>query len=177
MWKLTPSSNKAFTLVELLIVIVIVSITYYFAISTIKFSTKKTVDIDNIKSMLLKYNFNDTISLKCIEDGKKCYIVVDGKISSDTIDNLFKTKPIVYYYDTNFKQKEFDDLELNDLDSYEVCFEYNINRYRKSEDMIVEANDKVYIFNSIYDKPIVVNYLDDVSEYFSSIKDEVKDAF
>ena len=106
-----------------------------------------------------------------------CYIFVDGVQEEKSIENLFSHKPTVYIYDKALDTVEFADLEFEKLESYEVCFEYSIDKYQKSKDMIVEVEDKVYIFNSIDRKPTVIEYLSDVSIYFEDKQEEVKDAF
>ena len=93
------------------------------------------------------------------------------------MSNLFKNKPIVYEYTKNLNIIYFKDIELNHLDRYEVCFKYNINKYNKSKDMIVEINNKFYIFNSIHNQPILVQNTSDIYDYFYNLDQEVKDAF
>ena len=146
---------------------ILISIVYYFAISTFKVNkTVNNVSLYNLNETLLKYSFNDSISLKCIEDGKLCHIVIDGDVIEDTIENLFEEKPTVYTYNKNLNVIEYEDLEIKQFENYEVCFEYNINKYQKSNDMIVEVGEKVYIFNSIHNKPTTIEYLSDIGIYF-----------
>ena len=157
---------------------ILISVVYYFAITTFKVNKNiNNVSLYNIKETLLKYSFNESISLKCIEDGKICRIVVDGDVIEDTIENLFEEKPTVYSYDKNLDVIEYEDLEIKQFENYEVCFTYTINKYQKSNDMIVEVKDKVYIFNSIHNKPTNIEYLSDIGIYFDDKLQEVKDAF
>ncbi|MCK5293960.1 MAG: prepilin-type N-terminal cleavage/methylation domain-containing protein [Arcobacteraceae bacterium] len=172
--------KQAFTLIEIIIVVIIIGIVYYFSLSNLNVNSlvkRDNVVLINIKQKLLKYDFNDNVTLKCIKDGKLCYIFVDGVQEEKSIENLFKQKPTVYTYDKNLDLIEFEDLEFERLESYEVCFEYSINKYQKSKDMVVEVDDKVYIFNSIDKKPTIIEYLSDVSIYFEDKENEVKDAF
>ena len=53
----------------------------------------------------------------------------------------------MYSYNKQLDMLEFADLEMEKLESFEVCFEYSIDKYLKSSDIIVQTNDKVYIFN------------------------------
>jgi len=161
---------------EIMLVVAIISLAYYFTIDNFKFKaiTKESfVNIHNLKSYLLKYNKD--VKIICINDGKKCFIK-DSNTTIGEINNLFKTKPIVYEYNKDLKEIIFKDLELEQLDRYEVCFEYSINKYKKSDDMIVEIDNKVYIFNSIYKTPIKLDSLSEVYDYFEDSKQELKDA-
>jgi len=180
MSKIDYKSRFAFTLIELIIVIIILGIVSYLTLSKMdnfKQHSKKNISLININNILSKYHFKDNISLKCIDDGSLCYIYVDNKLIKTTIKDLFKTKPTVYKYDKDLDTIEYPDLKLKDLDRYEVCFEYTIDKYQKSKDFIVQTDDKIYIFNSIKKQPIVIPYLSDVSDYFDDKKEELKDAF
>ena len=161
-----------------MIVMILISVVYYFTISTFKVNKNvNNTTLFNIKEKLLKYNFQDEISLKCIEEGKECRIVIDGEVTKDTVSNLFLQKPTVYTYDKNLDVIEYIDLEIKQFETYEVCFEYTINKNQKSNDMIVEVGQKVYIFNSIHNKPTTIEYLSDIGIYFDDKLQEVKDAF
>jgi prepilin-type N-terminal cleavage/methylation domain-containing protein len=174
------SFKRAFTLVEIVIVVIIISIVYYFSISNFNVKLSKPQDnlsLINLKNHLLKYEFQDNITIKCVDNGKLCYILIDGAITKHQIKDLFKIRPEVYSYNKQLDMLEFADLEMEKLESFEVCFEYSIDKYLKSSDIIVQTNDKVYIFNSIHNKPIVLDYLSDVDVYFDDKQQELKDAF
>jgi protein associated with RNAse G/E len=102
-------------------------------------------------------------------------LYIDNHLNDEIVD-LFDEKPTVYSYDTDLDIISFSDIELKKLDTYEVCFEYNINKYKKAQDMIVETKGKVYMFNSFYDKAIEFEYLSDIREYFDEIQEELRDA-
>lgn len=72
---------------------------------------------------------------------------------------------------------EYEDIELNKLDRYEVCFEYKINKYKKITDSIVQVDDRVYIYNSFNPQAITLDYLSDVLIYFEDKEEELRDAF
>ncbi len=173
------SYKSSFTLIEIILVVFIISIVYGIFISNInkKVTHINNITLQNLKTNLQKLSLGNKIEIKCINNGELCYIFIDDKLQKQTIKNLFKTKPIVYNYDDKLDIKEFARLNLEKFESYDVCFEYKIDKYQKSDDMIVEANNKVYIFNSIKQNPIVVDDLASVSDYFDAKKQELKDAF
>lgn len=151
---------------------------YFFTLSNFKFdvNTKKVLTLQNIPKYLKKYDFEESLSLKCIDDGEKCFLYTDeNKI--EVINNLFKEKPVVYTYDNDLDIIYYDDIEEQDMQRYEVCFEYNINKYKKPKDIIVEVGQKVYIFDSFTNEVKTLEYISDVREYFDKQKQEVKDAF
>ena len=173
-------TKPSFTLIEIILVIFIILSVYYLAVTNFTLldkNKKENISLINIKSLLLKYQYKDSVELKCIEDGKRCLVFVDGIFYEELKEQLFNERPEVYTYDKKLDMVEYKDLELEKLERFEVVFEYLIDKYNKTRDMIVKSNNKVYIFNSINKKPIVVEYLSDVNDYFDDKISEVKDAF
>ena len=173
-------TKPSFTLIEIILVIFIILSVYYLAVTNFTLldkNKKENISLINIKSLLLKYQYKDSVELKCIEDGKRCLVFVDGIFYEELKEQLFNEQPEVYTYDKNLDMVEYKELELEKLERFEVVFEYLIDKYNKTRDMIVKSNNKVYIFNSINKKPIVVDYLSDVNDYFDDKISEVKDAF
>jgi prepilin-type N-terminal cleavage/methylation domain-containing protein len=169
----------AFTLVELLIVIVIMGVVYSLVAPNLNIKSYVEQDVLNFKNIhnfLTKYSYESKITLKCTnEDG--CFIVSDGSIVEQIENKLFKGEPVVYHYHKNLDVKEFSRLELENLESYDVVFEYEINKDGISKDMIVEVDEKVYIFNSFKNQVIDMNYTSDIADYFDKKDEKVRDAF
>lgn len=174
--------KNAFTLVELIIVVLLLFTTmYFFVFSNSNFDVKKRDNIfslDSLKENLLKIDFNENISLVCIEDNFDCFIEIDGKIKKDTkITNVFNTKPEVYEFNANQIQVDFVAIKIDDID-YDVVFKYEINRDFKVKELILDTlEDKVYVYNSIYNKAKVYESISDAFEVFEKNKLEVRDAF
>ena len=159
----------------------IISLVYSLTLSNFKFSNtlKSTkVSLENLPLYLSKYNdkFLDNLQLICLNDGKKCILKLDGQ-TVEEVSDLFNEKPTVFQYNKDLQIINYDDIEIRHLDRYEVCFKYEINKYKKSKDMIVESNNKIYIFNSMYKKAIVLESTVDVYDYFDELNNEVRDAF
>jgi len=166
---------------EILLVVFIISLVYSLTLSNFKFSNtlKSTkVSLENLPLYLSKYNdkFLDNLQLICLNDGKKCILKLDGQ-TVEEVSDLFNEKPTVFQYNKDLQIINYDDIEIRHLDRYEVCFKYEINKYKKSKDMIVESNNKIYIFNSMYKKAIVLESTVDVYDYFDELNNEVRDAF
>lgn len=174
--------KKAFTLIELIIVIVIVSATYFLVFSTNSFNTQtnnKKISLENLKvSLLNTYEFSQKLEFLCIDDSFDCYIKIDGLVSEEKIvSKFFSQKPEVYEYEERQTLKEFDEIRVNEVD-YDVVFNFSINDDFKTNEFILDTlEDKVYVFNSIYDKPSTYDSLSDAFEIFNKNIVEVKDAF
>ena len=177
------NQKKAFTLFELMIVVLLVSIMYYFALSNnfigLNQNVKKT-SLENLKSYLLSFEFEKTVAIKCVDDEEfTCLVFVDGEIVKDlVVENLFKDKPDVYEYTSEQNRIEFNDLRFFDThEDFNVVFEYGINEDMKSEDLVVDTGEAVYVLNSLYLKPLKYKYLHEVLDGFEDRLSEVKDAF
>jgi len=170
---------NAFTLFELLIVISLISVFYFFVVSNIniKKQTYDNLKLETLKTFMLSQDFEENAVLKCIEDGKKCLLFTDNKQTDIVVEDLFESRPEVYKYSDALDRIFFQDLELEELETYEVCFEYKVNRDGKSDEMIVDTGDNVFIFNAIKNKAEVIKYLNDIPNYFDEKIQEVKDAF
>jgi prepilin-type N-terminal cleavage/methylation domain-containing protein len=172
--------KKAFTLFEIMITIILISILYIFAINNFSKGLsfgQNNINFENLKTKLISYEFDDKITIKCIEDDFSCFVFVDDQIQDSKIKPFFKDIPTIYNYSKDLERIELLDLELEQLQNYNVVFEYSCTKEQRCDEMIVEMPNKIYIFNDIHKGPIVVQNLSDVDEYFESKIREVKDAF
>jgi prepilin-type N-terminal cleavage/methylation domain-containing protein len=174
--------RKAFTLIELIIVIILISISYYLIFSSSNFKIENennNVSLKNIKKYLIKnFEFENELSIVCIDENLVCYIKIDGIVNEDIkIENLFQNKPNVYEYK---KEEEIIDYESIDIDniSQDVFFELKINNDYKTNELVVDTiNEKVYLFNSIFNEVKIYSSLQEVFETFNTNQLEVQDAF
>jgi len=160
-------------------VVFIISLVYSLTLNNFKFSSSiksSSITLEDLPLYLDKYTFSDKLELICLDDAKKCILKIDGNIR-ENIDGLFSEKPIVYEYNKDLNIIYYDDIELKQLDRYEVSFKYTINKYKKASDIIVEVNNKIYIFNSMYKKALILESSVDVYDYFDNVNKELKDAF
>lgn len=173
--------KKAFTLIELLLVISLISIFSFLIInsSSFKVEDKKEFSLIDLKEFLLKnYKFEDEISFVCIEDNLECFISIDKKIDEkQKIKGLFSSIPDVYKYDSEQIKVDFSSVRIDDID-FDVFFKYTINSdFKNSEYILDTLNDKVYVFNSLYKRALEFDSLNDVYDNFEKKIEEVKDAF
>lgn len=185
MWQLNMGLirvKKAFTLIELIIVIVLISTTYFLVFSNDSFNVKKNeriLDLFNLKEYLLNnFEFERELSFLCIEDDFSCYIKKDGILDKDfKVTNFFKTKPYIYEYNSDERKVELEELRVDNA-NYNVIFELKINSDYKTNEFIADTLDSgVFVFNSIFTKPKIYKSLNESFEVFNINKTKVKDAF
>lgn len=169
--------KKGFTLFELIIVIILFSITIGFiSINTnLLTSTDKQNTFLNIKQTLLNHQYEKSISIKCTYE-KGCFLFIDEELSEKKVELEIEDDIEAYTYNDKFEKIEFKDIEPKELESYNVLFELTLNRDRKHKDMIIRNDDRIYLFNNLYKIPLVFDSLSDVSDYFYKLKDEVRDS-
>jgi prepilin-type N-terminal cleavage/methylation domain-containing protein len=174
-------NKKAFTLFELLIGISLISIIYMFAINSFSNNSKlsdEKISLDNLKQFLLKQEFNNNIKLQCIDEDFTCFVSIDKELQENKTNPLFEKKPTIYNYTQRPETIEFKSLELENLDSFDIIFEFECKRDGKCDELVVETQENgVYIFNNIHKKPFKIGFINDIDLYFQNKIDEVKDAF
>lgn len=165
--------KKGFTLFELFIVIVISSIAFGFiAVKFDLITSSKDITLKTIKQHLLTYEFETSISLKCTDE-EKCFLYIDDSLQNIDIKLDIPQDIEVYKYNNNMERLEFKDIEIKELERYNVVFSLTIDSDKKHKDMIVLNNHKLYIFNSIYKEPIILDSFSDLNDYFYKLKNEV----
>ncbi len=173
--------KKSFTLIELIIVILLISIVYFLAFSSFSVKNEKEykVDLENLKEFMFKnFTYEKNLSLVCIEDeSKDCYIFIDDKMDKDIkISNLFTQIPDVYNYNKDLTRYDFTKIRLDDIE-YEPFFELKIDSDKKHKDIVLDTlNEKVYLFSSISKNAELFNNTNEVIDKFSENEIEVKDA-
>lgn len=173
--------KKAFTLIELIVVILIVGLTYSLIFSSNSFNFKKEekVELSNLKQFLLEnFSFEKELSFICIEDNFTCYVKIDNDLLKGfEIKNFFNTKPNIYEYNRDKKEIEFKDLRVDNFD-YKVIFQLKVDSDYKTNQFVLDAVDNnVYVFNPIFTKPKIYKSLDEVFKTFTQNIIEVQNAF
>ena len=174
--------KKGFTLIELIIVIILISTTYFLVFSNTNFhirTDEKRLDLSNLKDYLIKnFEFEKDVSFLCIEEKFSCFVKVDGKINKDfKVLNFFKRVPDVYEYSESEKRVNFKELRVDNM-NYNVIFELKINTDYKTNEFIIDTKENnVFVFNSIFTNPKIYKSLYESMNIFKINQNEVKDAF
>ena len=182
MTKNSIQDKKAFTLIEVIIVIIITLLLYTLLWSNKDLEIKQEkvqISLLNLKNYLIKnFNFEKEIVFSCIEGSFNCYLKIDNKLQEDfLVEHFFVSKPNIYEYNKYKKELIFDDLKVNNF-TYKVVFELKINQDYKMDEFIIDTLDgKVYLFNSIYQEPIIFKDFEEIVNNIEENKREVKNAF
>jgi prepilin-type N-terminal cleavage/methylation domain-containing protein len=169
---------RAFTLFELMVVIFIISIVYFFTLSNFSFTSteKRDSTLSELKSFLKSHEYSSDVSMRCFEECQECFVYVDGK-KEKRIDSLFGKDPKFYHYSKDLLELEFPRYKIDDIEEIDVCFEFTLRRGYLTKEMIVQSGKKLYLFNNIYQKPLVLNNITAVEDFFEESNNKVRDAF
>ena len=145
-------SKSSFTLFELLIVILIISIIYGLFIERISSSKEAPVfedDIQSLQKVLESKRFQEVAKIVCVDKCEKCSIIIDGKEKAE-ISGLFEEEPKVYDFDIHGMLSEVEFIPVFDKDKNpkEVCFEYALYSNGSHSSYIVEYKGKFYVFDA-----------------------------
>lgn len=176
--------NKgAFTLIELIIVVLIISIVYFVSLSS--FSQKKELKSSKVELSTLKYylkkefDFTYNISFSCIKnDDLDCFIIKDDDYENMIKSkNIFSTIPTIYTYNLENSVIEFGQLKYENI-NYDKFFELKIDRDRKHKNMIVEVDNlNYYLIKNITNNILYFTSLFEINDIQTNLKREVQDAF
>jgi prepilin-type N-terminal cleavage/methylation domain-containing protein len=172
--------KRAFTLIELLIVVIIIGVVYSLAVTKLQKVGDATASLSlkTLKSYLFSLEFEKESRLICFEDCSSCDIYLDGKIEkklSKNFDDFIDDSIKVYRYEhlSGFEELE-PELFFNDEDNEEnVCFSFSIDKKGVSDQVIVEYKEKTYDFTPFTKEPKIYNNLDDVAQEREKLYQEV----
>ena len=150
--------KKAFSLIELLIVIVIIGVVYTLAIGNFQKVGNETqkVTLKSLKEYLQKFPHAEKVKLLCLDDCSKCTVIADGEVQTKLDDFLDAS---VKVYDYNFflgVSKHPQEIYFNkDAVEEKVCFSYSVDKKGVGEQVFIEFGGAVYDF-STYLTPVGV---------------------
>ncbi|MBL0687293.1 MAG: prepilin-type N-terminal cleavage/methylation domain-containing protein [Sulfurospirillum sp.] len=169
--------SRAFSLIELMIVIVIIGVIYTISVGSLKkigSTSEIKLNLENLNENLLKINYNENIELLCLDDCKICKILVDD-IVFKSIDTFLDRSVLTYNY--NF----YSGLEMKNQKIYfdsegitqDVCFSYMLDAQGVGDQIIVEYKDKAYDFTSYLQPTLIYNSLEDALEKKENLIQEI----
>lgn len=154
--------KQAFSLIELLIVIMIIGVVYTLAIGNferIGDETKK-VRLESLKEYLQNLSHQESSKLLCLDDCSECTVFADGEVVA-TLEDFLDESVKVYRYDFLLgvfeEQKE---VYFNKEGVEErVCFSYAVDKNGVGAQVFVEFKELVYDFSTYFEGVVVYKSL------------------
>ena len=153
--------HTAFTLIELMIVIVIMGVVYTLAInnfSQLNTNRAKTLRIENLKEYLGALKYSKSARVLCLDNCADCGIYLDGN-KTKSIDGFVDDSIKTYRYDSSYgfiqkKQETFfnaDGIEEN------ICFSYTLDNNKIGDQVLIAYKNKFYDMTTYLENPPVYN--------------------
>jgi len=141
--------RNAFTLIELMLVVLIIGLVYSLALGSIKRAgtSEVTLRLENLEAQMLKYSNNNHVEYICIDRCEKCYVYVDGK-EVKSVDSVVTSNVRLHRFDVIYGSREIELRAFFNADDQEerACFRYEIFADGSRTEMMVETPKKVVDF-------------------------------
>lgn len=159
--------RKAFSLIELMIVIVIIGVVYTLVITKLHSvgNQEEKLSLKTLKSYLYKQiKDGEAATLVCEDDCTECKIFVDDQEIATVTDLIDDTIEVYRYsYSEGLQQEQMRN-----------CFAFEVAKDGVSDQYIVSYKDKVYDFSEYFEGVKLYDTLDDVVRYKEKLNQEVR---
>ncbi len=159
--------HKAFTLIELLIVILIVSIVYYLGFSGFEITKPKPKALTplNLKSVIRQTDaFSGHATLLCVEGCKKCYLRRDINEPFQPYSNAIDlTGTVAYGLDND---DHLAPVEYGRYKDMQICLVMDFYDNGSSTQIILKQDEKVYFLPAFFGDPKAFEALEDAKAYW-----------
>ena len=170
----------AFSLIELLIVIVIIGVVYTLAVTSFARAGEESTHISliNLREYLQSFQHEKNVKFLCLDDCSSCDIIVDSEIDETvkgSFDNFIDSSIKVYKYDVYQGVQEItNEVYFNNEDIEEdVCFSYTVDVRGIGEQVFVEFNKKVYDYSSYFGTTPIFDSIEELVDAKEKLMTEV----
>jgi len=155
-------NRKAFTLIELIIVVMIISLVGFLVFSEAVEETKKPDKLDPLTlpiTLRKTFDFPEDIEFFCVDKSRDCYIAKGNEIIpyEGLVD--FGKDFEVYIVDEDNQLVKIE--EFGRIKDNKITFRYTLYGNRSTSQMILSNKKGVYYLPTYFDKPQKVDDLDD----------------
>ena len=172
-----PNFSKAFTLIELIIVILIISLVGFMVFSEVVKQEQKvdTLKISNLSSTLRSlFQSDEDIEFFCIEKSTDCYIAKGANISPYEGNIAFGTALTIYKMDKDNHLVPIE--EFGRIKDKKITFRYTLYANGSSTKMVLENNQGLYYFPSYFGEAQEVEDLEEAKELWTKPQYNIKDS-
>lgn len=147
--------KKAFTLIELLLVVVIIGVIYGLVINSMKKITdrEESLDFKSLPSFAKTFHHQNHVAFVCTDDCKACALYVNGKTVKE-IDAFMAEERVLRFWrfdaDLGTQELRFTPVFDEDDREFDVCFRYEIFEDGSSSEMIIETQKESYDYRGLF---------------------------
>jgi prepilin-type N-terminal cleavage/methylation domain-containing protein len=158
-----PKLTKAFTLMELLIVIFIVALVYFLGFGAISWSSQKNTQLTplTLKNTIQKSSFfKGEGKLICLDNCKSCYFQSDIKAPLIKIENKIELGSDISIYQLD-KDDTLSKRDFGRFDDKKVCLIMDFYKNGSSTQMVIENSKGIYFLSAFFNTSTKVDTLSD----------------
>lgn len=167
--------RKAFTLLELMMVVVLMGMVYGLVINVFERYREKSIDVTlmSLESYMKNFFHNNHVSMVCTRGCKECFLFVDGTLKQQVtpfVDNSVE----LYRFDKDYGVRELELLPHFSDDGHEEesCFRYEILSDGTRTEMIVKDGTRVYAYPSYFGSVRTFASVNEAIEYFNTMQEK-----
>jgi prepilin-type N-terminal cleavage/methylation domain-containing protein len=171
------NTQHAFSLIELLIVIVVISLIYALGFSSfsIKKDKPKALTPLNLKENILhSKNFNDQATFMCVNKCRKCYLRQGLSSSFQPYTNKIDLKNIKAY--TLDERESLKQIEYERFNDEKICLVIDFYNNGSSTQIILEDDEGAYFLPAFFGEAKKFDSPSDAKEYWLEQSDVVSDS-
>ncbi len=150
----TPTTMKGFTLLELSLVVIIVSLMSFLLFSAIAQDEKKKMETLNPTSLpsTFRHSFRGKgdVELFCINQCTECYVIVDNEISAYEGSINLGQEVEVHFLDKDNRFNKVDD--FGRMKDEKVCLRYQLYANGSTTKMLIVNKEGIYFLPSFFGK-------------------------
>lgn len=173
----TTRTRKGFSLIELLIVVVIISLVYALGFSNFKIrkSTPKALTPLNLKETIVKSEFfNGHATLMCVDKCRTCYLREGVSTPFKAYANKIDLSNIKAY--TLDERESLRRLEYERYDDKKICLVMDFYNNGSSTQIILEDDKGAYFLPAFFGKPKRFDSPEDAKTYWLEQSDSVSNS-
>ena len=150
--------KRAFTLIELLLVVVIIGVIYGLVINSMKKINDKesALGFESLPAFMKTFHQRNRVALICTDNCKTCALYLDGEKLKE-IDAFMEKERVLRFwsFDANTGTQELRFTPIFDVDDreFDVCFKYEIFEDGSSSEMIIETQKQSYDYRGLLTPP------------------------
>ncbi len=155
--------RQAFSLLELMIVILIMSFSYMLVFSSMRHeqSKPKALNMKNLKENLARQGLlYSNAELFCLDRCKQCYLYKDGE-TIEYEEDLALGDLTVYQIDGDDKLTKIDFGRYQD---HPVCLRFSLYRNGSSSQLVVENKTGIYYLPALFAKVVKTDSLEEAEK-------------
>ena len=172
-------SRPAFSLIELMLVVVIIGIVYAMALSSFKAPEKEDIDSSSLRTLpqYLRKNFSlMDAKIVCFKPCGKCQLMVDGELNQDSIDLFSSSDVTSYALDVKGFAQEKEFVPHDITDGYtEACFILHKRANDSISPIVLESEGKFIYYRAGYEEVQEYDSLASIQAEYEKIVNIIRD--